>query len=182
MGRRFGGTTTVDQVLRELRRRDFLHPDVRVVCQRLSRDRGRPLHLIPLPLRTSISGAWLGMPDADYIVYQSVGSSPLHQIHVIWHEIGHMLLPGHARTCDVDPATRDVLMKVLNALVPNLSPAVLSRILGRGGFTDQQEVEAEVFAGAAVRALGEPAPNSGHRNLTEAEAQIVDALVQELRV
>jgi hypothetical protein len=93
-----------------------------------------------------------------------------------------MLLPGHARTCDVDPATRDVLMRVLNALVPNLSPAVLSRILGRGGFTDEQEVEAEVFAGAAVRALGEPAPNSGHRNLTEAEAQIVDALVQELRV
>jgi hypothetical protein len=114
MGRR---RATVDHVLGELRRRDFLHPDVRVVCQRLSQDRGRPLHLIPLPLRTSISGAWLGMPDADHIVYQSVGSSALHQIHVIWHEIGHMLLPGHARTCDVDPDTRDVLMKVLNALV-----------------------------------------------------------------
>ena len=179
MGRR---STTVDQVLRELRRRDCLHPDVRVVCQRLSSDRDRPLHLIPMPLRTSISGAWLGMPDADYIVYQSVGSSPLHQIHVIWHEIGHMLLPGHARTCDVDPATRDVLMKVLNALVPNLSPAILTRILGRGGFTDGQEIEAEVFAGAAVRALGELAPTSEHRKLTEAEARIVDALVRELRV
>ncbi|WP_345028703.1 hypothetical protein [Kutzneria kofuensis] len=36
MGRR---RATVDQVLAELRRRDFLHADVRVVCQRLSRDR-----------------------------------------------------------------------------------------------------------------------------------------------
>lgn len=152
------------------------------MCQRLSKDRGRPLHLIPLPSRTSVSGAWLGLPDADYIVYQSAGSSPLHQVHVIWHEIGHMLLPGHARTCDVEPATRDVLMKVLAALVPNLGPALLTRILGRGGFTDGQEVEAELFAGAAVRALGELAPTPGHRDLTEAEARIVDALARELRV
>jgi hypothetical protein len=117
MGRR---RATVDHVLGELRRRDFLHPDVRVVCQRLSRDRGRPLHLIPLPLRTSISGAWLGMPDADYIVYQSVGSSPLHQIHVIWHEIGHMLLPGHARTCDVASLVRRSAVIGVSALAIGL--------------------------------------------------------------
>jgi hypothetical protein len=43
-------------------------------------------------------------------------------------------------------------------------------------------VEAEVFAGAAVRALGELAPTTGHRDLTEAEAAIVDALARELRV
>ena len=79
---------------------------------------------------------WVAASSADLIFYEE-HTSPLHQDHIIAHELGHML-SAHSGTClmsEADAAER----------APDLTPQTLSHLLTRVT-TGSDEYEAELIA------------------------------------
>ena len=100
--------------------------------------RGRELHLHPLPYPGAADlpcGLWVSTAAADH-VFHARGASALHQQNIILHEIGHML-------CDHTLAHDD---SGLTALLGDLDPAVVRRVLLRTRYSTPEEQEAEMVA------------------------------------
>ncbi|MFE0023453.1 ImmA/IrrE family metallo-endopeptidase [Amycolatopsis sp. NPDC059021] len=118
--------------------------------------RGRPIELIPLATRPGTPCGVLAATDrADYVFYNT-DTSPLHQEHILLHELGHLLC-GHAGTGVLSEAVSSVLM-------PNLPAGLVRRVLGRTTYAHQQEQEAELVASLIMHRArrGRPAePVSG---------------------
>lgn len=107
-------------------------------CTALVRCRGRPLRLLPIPgNETGPCGLWISTSDADYIFHQ-VATSPLHQEHIILHELAHMLF-DHT-------AVRESAPGMQSRLLPGLDPEMVSAVLSRSAYTTEQELEAEILA------------------------------------
>lgn len=86
--------------------------------------------------------------DADYIVHV-VGTTLLHAQHIDMHEVGHLLLDHSTaiesvHTDNQVPALAE--QAAVRALLPDLSPELIRRILGRTVYSNKQEREAELFA------------------------------------
>ena len=123
---------------RELRALN-ISPPLRVddLCDRLGERRGRPIRLVAFPLPVpGPFGVWLATDKADYIVYQSQ-TTRVHQDHIVLHEIGH-ILAGH-RGDRGDPGS-------WTAALPDLSPEMVRRALGRSFYDASHEREAELIA------------------------------------
>lgn len=110
----------------------------------LARFRGRPVELVPVPARTSC-GLLVSTPAADYIGYPT-DTTALHQRHIMLHEAAHLLC-GHATSLDAS---------VSSVLLPNLSPALVRRVLARSAYTDPQEHEAELLASLLAQRVVRP--------------------------
>ncbi|MFJ3833252.1 toxin [Streptomyces sp. NPDC090046] len=111
--------------------------DLMTLCDHLSDSRGRPIHLLPMPLDASgPCGLWLAFSDADYVVYEQ-HTSRHHQEHIIAHELAHMLC-GHRSGTAGSPAVA--------LLFPDLDPSLVQDLLCRDNYSDTQEREAEVMA------------------------------------
>ncbi|MCX4819380.1 hypothetical protein OG883_05560 [Streptomyces sp. NBC_01142] len=111
-----------------------------VLCERVSEQRGRPLHLRPLPreaAESGVCGLWIGTTTADHVFYEAQ-TSPVHREHIVLHEIGHMLF-GHNT---LDQRKGDDVQ----ALLPDLDPGRVRRLFGRTNYTTRQEREAEMLA------------------------------------
>jgi hypothetical protein len=112
--------------------------DVVEFAQALSAKRGIPLHVLPVTIRPSDPcGLWLSTPEADFITYEAVASRP-HQHHIIAHELGHMIY-GHQGVSAASSITTQLLF-------PDLDPSLVQDMLGRSGYTEPQEQEAEMMA------------------------------------
>ncbi|WHT18367.1 ImmA/IrrE family metallo-endopeptidase [Crossiella sp. CA-258035] len=122
----------------------------------LAARRGRPIELIPLAARPDTPCGVLAATDrADYVFY-AADTSPLHQEHILLHELGHLLC-GHAGSGELHETVARVLM-------PNLPVELVRRVLGRTGYAQQQEQEAELVASMVMhqaRREQGPAPVSG---------------------
>ncbi|AYG84930.1 hypothetical protein DWB77_07145 [Streptomyces hundungensis] len=110
--------------------------------EHVAAQRGRPLYLHALPLEVATDGAcglWLATDVDDHIFYEQ-HTSALHQEHIVLHEFGHML-------CDHQPVAgeRDE-GDALRAVLPDLDPSVIGRLLGRTNYSTRQEREAELLA------------------------------------
>jgi len=81
--------------------------------------------------------------DADHVWFQP-GTSPFHQAHIILHEFAHLIC-GHG-LIDDDAALR--------RLFPDLDPALVKGLLGRGSFSTEQEQEAELLADMIMQEAG----------------------------
>ncbi|MDT0464792.1 ParH-like protein [Streptomyces gibsoniae] len=104
----------------------------------VSRQRGRPIHLLPRPLPPgSPCGLWISTGTADYMLYEQA-TTPAHQDHIKLHELGH-LLHDHG-------IGQRLSSEVARTLLPTLNPTAINRMLGRGQYTGEEEVEAETFA------------------------------------
>ena len=104
----------------------------------VARHRGRPIELMPVPATVGAPCGLLMTTDrADYILYP-VNTTELHQQHILMHEIAHLLC-GHTGTAEIDAAAT-------KALMPNLSPELVRRVLGRTVYTAIEEREAELLA------------------------------------
>ncbi len=105
----------------------------------LERARGRVIRFVPvLTNGRSKCGLWISVGDTDLILHERA-TSPLHSLHIKWHELAHMLW-GH-------PGTSPFAPEFLRLLVPDLDPAAVRQVLGRGGnYTDEAEAEAEMTA------------------------------------
>ncbi|GAB2736105.1 hypothetical protein GCM10027174_06240 [Salinifilum aidingensis] len=76
--------------------------DMLEVCHRLSQRRSRPIHATAYPLAANGPfGLWIPGRKAEWILYQQ-RTTPLHQQHIIAHELGHILC-GH-RPDPIHPA------------------------------------------------------------------------------
>ncbi|MFF2077940.1 ParH-like protein [Kitasatospora sp. NPDC058162] len=107
-----------------------------VLLEQLAVRRGRPIELLPVPARPHAPcGLLVSTLEADYILY-AADTGVLHQRHILVHEIAHLLL-DHAGSAPLAPAA---------ALLPNLSPALVQRVLGRTSYDEPQEREAELLA------------------------------------
>ncbi|WP_433655177.1 hypothetical protein ACQPW1_30245 [Nocardia sp. CA-128927] len=112
--------------------------DIFEFADALSAQRAIPLHLLPVAIRPSDPcGLWLSTPDADFIAYEAAASQP-HQHHIIAHELGHIIY-GHKGS----PATSSESSKLL---FPDLDPGLVLDMLGRTGYSERQEQEAETIA------------------------------------
>ena len=142
------------QGLRSQRRRKRLRRDLRQwlaaaqiqspspmaeICKRLGEHRRRPIHLIPQVMDVpGPFGLWIKTSQADVIIYQCAGTTPLHREHIIAHELGH-LLADHPSDEDDEAA--------LHALMPDIPPDVVRRALRRRTSYDTEfEREAEILA------------------------------------
>ncbi|MBB5940268.1 hypothetical protein [Streptomyces zagrosensis] len=136
------------------------------LCQELSVQRRRPLHLHPLPqqdIRNDICGMWLATETDDHIFFEQ-RTSRVHQEHIVLHEIGHMLFDhwgtdlGHSG--------------VPQTLLPDLSPQLVQRLLGRASYTNRQEQEAEMLASLLRLRASQSATRSPHGVLGRLEAAL----------
>ncbi|MGV2921175.1 hypothetical protein [Streptomyces alfalfae] len=110
---------------------------VRELCRLLGEHRGRPIRLVPYSLPVpGPSGLWIATGKTDYIVFQSE-TSKAHQDHIILHEIGHMMA-GHQ-----SPAAGADLWRTM---LPDISPSVITSMLGRTSYDEDREREAELVA------------------------------------
>jgi hypothetical protein len=141
--------------------------DVRELCRRLAVDRGRRMHLVPIALPSNgPCGAWLSVNDTDYILYEE-RTSPLHQLHIIMHEIGHIVC-RHEATPLLDHETAMVLM-------PSLDPNMIARVLGRTSYPVHDEQQAEMIASLILQRASRWSPEPDRADTPEV-AGIVDRL------
>jgi hypothetical protein len=108
-----------------------------VFCSTLARERGRSIHLRAFLGHGDPYGLWASGPFDDYLFYQG-GTSPLHQFHIILHELSHLIL-GHQ-----PPMLPE--SEVLKLLCPDLTQEALRHILLRAGYSDRDEQAAEMLA------------------------------------
>lgn len=119
--------------------------DVAALCTHLGKRRERPIHCLPLQMGASEpSGVWLSLPDAEWVVYEANTSRP-HQEHIISHELAHMIC-GHRNV--TAPHTTG-----MELLFPDLDPSLVRDLMTRQGYSDAQELEAEIMASLLVKRL-----------------------------
>lgn len=158
----------VDRVIRQLNHRVRIPVpfDLDVFLDRLEADRGRPIYLVPFVRRSNSStcGLWVARAEDD-IVYHEEATSPLHQDHIILHEVGHMV-------CE-HSGTGALPGELAEALVGTLPRSVIDTVMGRSIYSSQEEQEAELFASLLLRRAGRS---------TAPEQQVLDPAVADVIV
>jgi hypothetical protein len=142
--------------------------DLAELCQMVSAQRGRPLHVrgIPGPAgRARPSGIWIATAEDDWI-FVGQATSPLHRQHIVLHELAHML----CRHTSADLPENSMVTR----LFPDLSPAMVTTVLGRASYASDCEREAETLA-SMILAGAQPAgtPDMPVRDMSGAEAVIL---------
>ncbi|WP_221355958.1 regulator component [Streptomyces beigongshangae] len=124
------------------------------VRERVEEFRGRPLILKELPEPMATAGAcglWLGTDDADYVFYEA-RTAPLHQQHIILHELAHVL-------CD-HGGSPDSGGLPASPLLGDLQPRLVKRLMARTSYTTMEEQEAEMIA-SLIQSAGKPRRSAG---------------------
>ncbi|MEV5942814.1 toxin [Streptomyces sp. NPDC051994] len=112
--------------------------DILTLKDRLSRKRGRPIHLVPMAIpQHSLNGMWVATPVADFVIYAACATRA-HQEHIIAHELGHIMC-DHQSVSDMDDG-------ILGQLFPDISPVIVRRVLHRNKYSHRNEQEAEMIA------------------------------------
>lgn len=120
-------------------------------------DRGRPLHVLPLPGldgTDGLSGAWAATDCADYVLIDAA-STGWHRDLIGLHEIGHILGAGQASEISQGGLAR--------SLRPGLRADAFRQVPGRGACSTDGEKEVELAAWLVVAELPEGAPASAGR-------------------
>lgn len=90
-----------------------------------------------------LSGLWLSMPGVELILHADT-ESLLHREQIILHELAHMVL-GHEKLME-DPGH-------LSALLPDLAPDRVAKVLARCEHGDEHEIVAEALADLFAQAI-----------------------------
>jgi hypothetical protein len=85
----------------------------------------------------SACGVWISTTERDYVFFEA-RTTGLHQEHIIMHEVGHIL---GAHTNANQPT-----QTVSQALLPNLDPVLVRRVLNRTEYSAEEERAAETIA------------------------------------
>jgi hypothetical protein len=140
----------------------------------LGRQRGRPIQLVTAPLgATAPCGLLVVTADVDFVCYAS-NTNWRHQLHIVLHEVGHLLLghsnhhlPSEGADVTVDGAV-DTAVDAAGVVdgqgdqgsfgrdvwVPGFSASLIRRLLARSRYDDGDERDAEVFATLAGGRIG----------------------------
>jgi hypothetical protein len=118
----------------------------------VERRRSRRIFVHPFTSGPGIPcGLWLGTARADHIFHEA-GTTPWHRTHITLHEVAHMLL-GHG-----GGGSKPGLERLL---APDVDPALVRLILGRGMYTTAEEREAEMMASMILGQASESPPRLG---------------------
>ena len=157
----------------ELRLRDLQLPlpfDASVFCDRVAVQRGRPILLRPIASRAGPWGLWVATGSSDVIFFEA-DTSPLHQQHIILHELGHLLC-DHTPLPVTDPAT-------LQVLLPDLGPETIRHVLSRVTYSAEEEREAEILASVVLERVARgsaPSPVAGNHRAAGIRGRLVDLI------
>lgn len=110
--------------------------DIATFTETVANRRGRPIALKPITLNGEVSGAWVAMPSVDIVFFEE-RTSPLHRLHIMLHELSHILCDHYGIALDVDG---------LQSLLRSTVPVERLRALQRNQYSDEEEQEAEVLA------------------------------------
>lgn len=163
-----GDTMTTRQVRKRcqalVKTLDFPRPfSVEAFVEGLSVRRGRPIRIHTMSIGPAINacGLWIATDVSDNI-YVEEKTTKFHQEHIILHEIGHLL-------CEHGRSDRE-FHEALTILLPSIRPEMISRLLRRSNYTNEQEREAELVASLIYSAAGilTPSPSMGVRGKLEA--------------
>ncbi|KNB53489.1 hypothetical protein [Streptomyces caatingaensis] len=108
------------------------------LCDAVAELRGKPIILRPMD--TAVTGDLpcgirVETATADLLYFER-GTSALHQMHILAHEIGHVLC-DHPGTLSLGGGTDEAL---------GLNPTLVRRMSGRTSYRTDDEREAEVMA------------------------------------
>lgn len=123
------------------------------LVETVSTQRGRPIEVVPwdaMGQGSRTCGAWVSTPTHELIFVAAAGSQ-FARDHIVIHEIAHMVL-GHTNGAE--------LPELWARLFPDIDPEAVTQVLGRGGYTDHREVEAEMLASQIQLQLRLPKPRS----------------------
>ncbi|MEU1624791.1 toxin [Streptomyces sp. NPDC020096] len=146
--------------------------DISTLCELLSQERGRPLHLVPLAMGAAHPcGMWIALDVADLVVFEA-NTSRLHRDHIIAHELAHMIC-SHRDVGQPDRASIELLF-------PDLDPQRVHEMLGRTSYSSQEEQEAEILASLILERVTRP-PKEPVWTVPPAEAQTVARIDRTLQ-
>lgn len=149
--------------------------DSAALCAAVAERLDRPVQLLPLPLPTGAPcGIVISTPQRHYVAYDN-RTSPLHQRHIVAHELGHLLAGHAARSVGTTDLAR--------LLMPTLDADMITSVLGRvPGYDERAEWEAEVIANLLRRHAGQrPTPeHSTTVDVDPSTAAVVDRIRQSL--
>jgi hypothetical protein len=115
-------------------------------CTRLSRQLGQSLVLMSHSMVIGgLCGAWMRTAKADYVFYEE-DTSLLHQQHIVFHEIGHILrahVPG-----------KELSKDLARTIAAGSRVSDVFRVLGRDSYAEDDEFEAELIATLIMRRIG----------------------------
>ncbi|MET8012917.1 toxin [Streptomyces sp. NPDC005271] len=146
--------------------------DLQTLRDKVSAEHDRPIRLVPMAMHGSgLSGLWLETDDADLVIYEATTGAQ-HRNHIIAHEFSHILC-GHNST----EALSDQAAKLF---FPDLDPGMVRRMLGRGGYANRDEQEAEIVATIMLERLGRGDPGPPD-TLPSAQADVLARIQKSLR-
>lgn len=129
-------------------------PDVNVLLDRLERHRGRRIDLHETTKTAGgPCGLWIQQADRDVIVY-AADTSELHQDHIIFHEIGHMISDHRGDCALAVGAARELALTA--------SPTLIRHIFARSTYSTTEELEAEMIASFIWFTASERDAQHGH--------------------
>ncbi|MGJ6127191.1 hypothetical protein QN239_31905 [Mycolicibacterium sp. Y3] len=118
----------------------------------VSRHTGRPIRIEPYPATSAPSerpcGIWIRGDSTD-IVFFDPSTSRYHAEHTILHELGHVVMDRFGWPEQAPTGCDDVVASVSELLAGGLyelDAEVISQMLCRTSFENDQEEEAELFA------------------------------------
>jgi hypothetical protein len=147
-------------------------PDTQALCDAVAQRLDRPIHLLALPLPADVPcGLVITTPNTHYVAHDNQ-TSPLHQRHIVAHELGH-LLAGHAAQSILDTDVARLLMPTLN---PSVVQAVLTRAPGYDGTAEREaELIADLLWRRTIRLWAEPA-----RDVNPSDVELVRRIRRSL--
>ena len=118
---------------------DFSHFELTHFVDHVARYRAKPIRLLPFAFTGSIFGVWVPAPYHDYIFYSN-RVHRIHQVHIVLHEIAHILL-DHRRQ-RIDDVLPPELLRQLDRveLIGRLRVPPSAEVHG-----DEEEQESEQF-------------------------------------
>lgn len=112
--------------------------DVPELLAGLARHRGRPIDLFASSNTAGgPCGMWLRQADRDVIVH-AADTSPLHQAHIVLHEIGHMIADHRGACC--------LPLELARRILPDTSATLVGHLFARSTYATDEEREAELIA------------------------------------
>lgn len=133
--------------------------DIDLLLSRLEQRRQRPIELLEVVTASDgPCGMWIEQGERDVILC-AAGTSPLHQTHIIAHEIGHMIA-GHRGDCKLSAT----MAYQMGSTAPDAT--LIKHMLGRSAYGSVEELEAEMIASLIC--------------FTAAESQQIDAKSRRL--
>lgn len=139
--------------------------DLAEFCAGLGRQFEREIVLLSHEMAIGgLCGTWMRTAKADYVFYEA-DTSQLHQQHIVFHELGHILrrhVPG-----------KELSKDLVRTLAPGIKVSDVFRVLGRDSYNDDDEFEAELTASLIQRRINLQPPREAPRATDPSASDII---------